>query len=56
MQPINVALIGATMLTLGLGVAGAASAQDFGGSTYPGPYYLGSSDAPVVLEEYADFQ
>jgi hypothetical protein len=26
------------------------------GNTHPGPYFLGRSDAPVVLEEYADFQ
>ncbi len=26
------------------------------GRTAPGPYYLGRPDAPVTLDEYADFQ
>ena len=42
----------ALFLTTGKPIA----AQDFGGSTYPGPYYMGSPDAPVTFEEYADFQ
>jgi hypothetical protein len=26
------------------------------GRTYPGPFYLGLADAPVTIDEYADFQ
>jgi hypothetical protein len=50
------ALLGAAIFALGLGSASDGAAQDMGGSTYPGPYYLGSPDAPVTIEEYADFQ
>lgn len=25
------------------------------GRTHPGPYFLGKADAPVTLDEYADF-
>jgi hypothetical protein len=50
------ALTGATMLAIGIGGDGAATAQELGGSTYPGPYYIGAPDAPVTIEEYADFQ
>jgi len=50
------ALVSATLLALTTLGSQVAQAQDIGGSTYPGPYYLGSTDAPVVLEEYADFQ
>ena len=56
MRRMRVAFMTAMMLVLGgLGFHGAA-AQDLGGSIYPGPYYLGSPDAPVTMEEYADFQ
>jgi hypothetical protein len=50
------AFLGAAMFALGLAVVSSASAQDLGGSDYPGPYYLGSPDASVTMEEYADFQ
>jgi hypothetical protein len=49
-------LVGAAFLALGLGAVGGANGQELGGSSYPGPYYLGSPDAPVTMEEYADFQ
>jgi protein-disulfide isomerase len=26
------------------------------GRTYPGPFFLGRPDAPVTIDEYADFQ
>jgi hypothetical protein len=26
------------------------------GRSHPGPYFLGRADAPIVLDEYADFQ
>lgn len=26
------------------------------GGTYPGPFFLGRADAPVTIDEYADFQ
>jgi len=50
------ALTGAAMLAMGMVGAGAATAQELGGSTYPGPYYMGAPDAPVTIEEFADFQ
>jgi hypothetical protein len=50
------ALISATVVALGILGSQVVNAQDLRGSTYPGPYYLGSTDSPVVLEEYADFQ
>jgi hypothetical protein len=33
-----------------------AQAPAADGGSYPGPYFLGRAEAPVVLEEYADFQ
>jgi hypothetical protein len=47
----------AIAILLALGILGSqvVNAQASGG-TYPGPFYLGSTEAPVVLEEYADFQ
>lgn len=26
------------------------------GGTYPGPFFLGRPDAPITIDEYADFQ
>lgn len=34
----------------------AAVAVTGDGQTYPGPYFKGQADAPVTIEEYADFQ
>ena len=56
MQWMRLALVSATFLALGILGSQITTAQDVGGSTYPGPYYIGSPDAPVVLEEYGDFQ
>ena len=56
MQRTQVTFISAVILALGLLSGHEATAQDLGGSTYPGPYYLGSPYAPVTMEEYADFQ
>ena len=50
------ALVSAILLAIGILRSQVVNAQDLGGNTYPGPYYLGSPDAPVVLQEYADFQ
>jgi hypothetical protein len=50
------AITAAAMLAMGVVGAGAATAQELGGSTYPGPYYMGAPDAPVTIEEFADFQ
>lgn len=50
------ALLGAALLALGIAAGGTTNAQEMGGSSYPGPYFIGAPDAPVVFEEYADFQ
>jgi hypothetical protein len=53
---IKLALLSAACLALAALGSQAANAQDYGGSAYPGPYFIGSPEAPVVLEEYGDFQ
>src|SRR5437868_57063 len=49
-------LISAAALALGCFGAGPIRAQEFGGSAYPGPYYLGDPNAPVTIDAYEDFQ
>lgn len=36
--------------------ASATSPVTGDGQSYPGPYFRGRADAPVTIEEYADFQ
>ncbi|MFN0071503.1 MAG: hypothetical protein ACKVVP_08460 [Chloroflexota bacterium] len=50
------ALLGAAVVVIGALPGDSTQAQEMGGSSYPGPYYLGAPDAPVTFEEYADFQ
>jgi len=44
----------AAPLTAGTAPSPAALTGD--GRTAPGPYYLGRPDAPITLDEYADYQ
>jgi hypothetical protein len=55
MRRSAISFIGAALFAVGIG-APSAIAQDSGGSTYPGPYFMGDPDAPVTFMEYADFQ
>lgn len=48
--------VGIALLALGLVSTGSTQAQEFGGSSYPGPYFMGAPDAPVTIDAYEDFQ
>jgi hypothetical protein len=52
----RVTFFGLAVSALFLATGKPIPAQELRGSSYPGPYYLGSPDAPVTFEEYADFQ
>jgi hypothetical protein len=52
--PSAPAAVGSAVVQAALATAPLGQASD--GSSYPGPYFLGRAEAPVVLEEYADFQ
>jgi len=56
MQWPKAALVGAALFALAVGATRTVGAQELGGSSYPGPYYIGAPGAPVVIQEYADFQ
>jgi hypothetical protein len=53
---VSVAPDPATPSATAVAPAGRSVAAAGDGRTYPGPFFLGRADAPVTIDEYADFQ